>query len=513
MNIKKLIFVLLFFSAIYSQAQTKYWILFKDKKDNADANYVSETCLANRAKFNLPLHQFTDIPVTAEYIAEVKELGVKVLSKSKWLNGITGYATSAQLEEVKKLTFVKEVFAVNITIQVTSTKLDMKPALYSEPLRQMHSYVITENNLTGKGVTIGVTDAGYWGANNDPYLLHLYTDKSIKGQRDFINPERKDLIFEPATDSDHHGCWVMDRICGFNEETKAEAGFATNSGFYLSRTENGEREYRGEEDNWVAAIEWLDSLGVRLVNTSLGYSIKMDNPADNYKQQDMNGKTTVITRAAQIATDQKGMFLVVSAGNEGENTSWQIISAPADAPGVLSIGATREKNCERIGYSSIGPEFNNYLKPNVSCFSAGGTSFSAPVITGFVACLMEKAPNLNNKQLKKIVEKSANLYPYGNNYIGYGYPIADRALKLLTDSTYNFGVAATAEMKGKKATIKCEKFKTQEVVLFHKKNDFVVLSQEVVTIKKGKIKLKRRPEEVRTTISFEDEGVIEVIWR
>lgn len=513
MNINRLVLVLTFFSVSLVQAQNKYWILFKDKKDDSTSNYVSAECLANRKKFNLPVHQYTDVPVTAAYVKQVAALGVKLANQSRWLNGVTGYVTGSQIEKLKALPFVKEVFPVNTNIHVASANLDMKPAIYSDPLKQIHANVITENNLTGKGVTIGVTDAGFWGANNDVYLLHLFTDRSIKGQRDFINLDRKDLIVEPATDSDQHGRWVMERICGFDEERKKEEGFAINSNFYFARTENGEREYRGEEDNWVAAVEWLDSLGVRLVNTSLGYSTKMDNPLDNYKLHDMNGKTTVITRAADIASNQKGMFLVVSAGNEGENQNWQIISAPADAQGVLSIGATRERNCERIGYSSIGPDFLTYLKPNVSCFSLGGTSFSAPVITGFVACLMEKAPNLNNKQLKMIVEKSANLYPYGNNYIGYGYPIAERALQLLADSTHDFGVAASMEIKGKKTTIKCDKFRTDEAVLFHKKNDFVVLSQEVVTVKKGKIKLKRKPEEVRTTISFEDEGVIEVIWR
>ncbi len=513
MNIKKLVLLFTFFSVSYVQAQNKYWIIFKDKKDDPAANYVSGQCLANRAALNIPLHQLTDVPVTAAYIKAVKDRGVKVVSQSKWLNGVTSYISIDKVEELKKLSFVKEIFPVNTNFHIASTTLNMKPEAYATPLRQMHANVITENNLTGKGVVIGVTDAGYWGANNDPFLLHLFTDKSIKAQRDFINPQRNDLIVEPATDSDHHGCWVMERICGFNEEKKEEAGFAVNADFYLARTENGEREYRGEEDNWVAAIEWMDSLGVRLVNTSLGYSTKMDSPADNYKKKDMNGKTTVISRAAQIATDQKGMFLVVSAGNEGENQNWEIISAPADAQGVLSIGATRERNCERIGYSSIGPDFLPYLKPNVSCFSLGGTSFSAPIITGFVACLMEKAPGLTNKQLKRIVEKSANLYPYGNNFIGYGYPMAERALQLLSDSTYDFGKASSIEVKGKKTTIKCTQFKADEAVLFHKKNDIVVLYQETAGIKKGKIKLKRKAGETRTTVSLEDEGVIEVIWK
>jgi len=513
MGINKLVLVLALFSASYSQAQVKYWIIFKDKKDDHNINYVSERCLANRQKFNIPLRQFTDIPVTEAYIKGVKEKGIKIIFKSKWLNGITSYMTDNQAEELKKLAYVKEVFPANTTIRMASVKPNFKPERYDTPLKQMHAKVITENNLTGKGVVVGLADAGFVGANTDPLLLHLFADSSIKGQRDFINPERKDLILEPATDGDHHGCSVLERVCGFDEDKKDQTGFAVNSEFYLSRTENGEREYRGEEDNWVAAIEWLDSLGVRLVNTSLGYSTKMDDPKDNYKQLDMNGKTTVITRAAEIATDQKGMFLVVSAGNEGDNINWMIISAPADAPGVLSVGATKERNCEKIGYSSVGPEFLPYLKPNVSCYSLGGTSFSAPIITGFVACLMEKAPALTSKQLKSIIEKSGNLYPYGNNYIGYGYPIAERALQLITDSTHKFDNVSSIEVRGKKTTIKCDQFSKEEAVLFHKKDNVNVLSQETVSVYKGKIKLKQKTGETRTTLSFEDKGVIEVLWK
>jgi len=292
MSTNKLVLLFTFFSLSYSQAQDKYWIIFKDKKDDPKVNYVSPQCLANRGKFNIPLQQFTDIPVTQAYVNEVTTKGVQVITKSKWLNGVTGYMSAAKAAEMKSLPFVKEVFAVNTNIHTASVDRNFKPERYDIPLRQMHAKAITENNLTGKGVVIGVADAGFVGANNDPLLLHLFTDNSIKAQRDFINPERKDLILEPATDGDHHGCWVLERVCGFDEEKKDQTGFAVNSEFYFARTENGEREYRGEEDNWVAAIEWLDSLGVRLVNTSLGYSTKMDNPADNYKLLDMNGKTT-----------------------------------------------------------------------------------------------------------------------------------------------------------------------------------------------------------------------------
>jgi subtilisin family serine protease len=242
----------------------------------------------------------------------------------------------------------------------------------------MQGQLFGDDKISGTGVQVGVIDAGYYKASTDPFLMHIFNEGRIKAQRDFIDAQRKDLVDDAATDSDYHGRIVLDMICGYDQVKKTQTGMGVNADIYLARTENGAREYRGEEDNWVRALEWMDSMGVRLINTSLGYAIKMDDPNDNYKQEDMNGKTTTITKAAQIGVDEKGIFLVVSAGNEGDNDEWRIISAPADARGVLSVGATRDKVWDRIGYSSLGPDFLPYMKPNVSCYSPNGTSFSAP---------------------------------------------------------------------------------------------------------------------------------------
>jgi hypothetical protein len=255
----------------------------------------------------------------------------------------------------------------------------------------------------------------------------------------------------------------------------------------------------------------MDSMGVRLINTSLGYAIKMDDPNDNYKQEDMNGKTTTITKAAQIGVDEKGIFLVVSAGNEGDNDEWRIISAPADARGVLSVGATRDKVWDRIGYSSLGPDFLPYMKPNVSCYSPNGTSFSAPAVTGFVACMMQKNPALTNKELFDIIQKSSHLYPYGNNYIGYGVPLASRAKALLSNPAATFNNTIEKKVKGKKATLKLQCDANETAVLFHKKSEIVVVEQATALVKKGKLKLKRKEGVSRTTVAV-GSTIVEVFW-
>ncbi len=306
-----------------------------------------------------------------------------------------------------------------------------------------------------------------------------------------------------------HGTEVLTAISGIDNQDQMQYGLALNSKFYLARTDYSLREWRGEEDNWIAAMEWMDSLGVRLINTSLGYAKGFSDPSENYKPSQMDGKTSAITRAAQIAADRKGIMIVVSAGNEGEDKSWGIISAPADARGVLSIGATNAKLWNRIGYSSVGPEFLNYVKPNVSCFSLYGTSLSAPVITGFAACMMQVNPKLSNKEVIDLIEKSAHLYPYGNNYVGYGVPLASRALAL-AKAPYlpNHSKLITATGRT------CEVDVTTDenlVAIYRKKNSKDVLSQQTAKVQNGKISLRRQNGEHFTTIDLK-EYAVEVQW-
>jgi hypothetical protein len=261
----------------------------------------------------------------------------------------------------------------------------------------------------------------------------------------------------------------------------------------------------------MAAMEWMDSLGVRLINTSLGYAKGFSNPKESYTPEQMDGKTSVIARAAKMAVDEKGIVLVVSAGNEGDESSWRIVSTPADVDGVIAVGATNELGM-KMGYSSIGPEFLTYMKPNVSCFSLFGTSLAAPVITGFVACVMQAYPTLTNKEIRSILEKSANLYPYGNNFIGFGIPNAKRALNLAAKKSLPEIQSRIVEVAENEKQIEIPMAEGDIAVVFHKKNATHVVTQESVKVKNNFVSLKRNSPIKQTTIMTQKE-VIEVIWQ
>lgn len=512
---KRLSVTLILFYAFLSSSfsQQKYWISFTDK-DTTNYNYaqsISPASIDKRTKLGLPLRQYSDIPLKNQYVTHLIKNGVKVQHRSKWLNSVSAELNPSQVATLRLLPFISDISPINSHLQITSINEEVNPTSVHTALAQMQSSAFVDRGLSGKGVKIGVIDAGFYRAQLEKNLEHLFSEFRIMAQRDFQDPERKDIISKSVTAGDSHGKSVLEKICGYDADQRVQYGLAVNANFYLARTENGDKENRGEEDKWIEAMEWMDSLGVRLISTSLGYSQKMDDPKDNYLQEQMNGKTTKIAQAAQMAVDEKGIFLVVSAGNEG-SSAWRIIASPADCQGALTVGATREYTLDRIGYSSIGPEFLPYLKPEVACFSPNGTSFSCPSVAGFVACLMEANPTLSNKKIKELITKSSHLYPYGNNFIGYGVPQADRVLKLLENENYEFKNTIFKEVRGKKVSFKLPAGAPSSGILFHKKNETIVLKQQEINIKKRKFKIKRQANVARTTLNL-GAVVVEFVWQ
>ena len=504
------VLVLLLVSSL-SFAQTKYWIFFKDKP-LAASDWISSQTLQNRAQQGLTLRDETDWPLNAAYLQTLQSQNIQIENSSRWLNAVSARLTQPQLNELKTAHFIKEIRPLDGQFYVATTTRPAKRSMLAPVMTQVQAEVFQKAGLSGKGVVIGVIDAGFYEATRNAALKPLFDREAILNKRDYVNPAHFSQFFSASESfSDFHGTEVMTAIAGNDRTEGVQYGLATDAQFYLARTDHGLRECRGEEDNWIAAMEWMDSLGVRLINTSLGYAKGFSNPLENYEPTQMNGQTSAISKAAQIAVDKKGILLVVSAGNEGDDPTWQIISTPADAQGVLAIGATNQKLWNKIGYSSVGPEFLPYLKPNVSCFSLYGTSLSAPVITGFAACLMQANPKLTNKEISSIIEKSAHLYPYGNNYVGYGVPLASRALALVQKSDSVLIRTREIRVKGPSYALKINELGGDVFSVFHKKNATHVLAQEAVRPREGQLLFKRRSNETHTTIDLKTE-VIELIW-
>lgn len=289
-------------------------------------------------------------------------------------------------------------------------------------IKMLNGIELHKKGYKGKGMTIAVIDGGFYNADIIPDLQNV----DILGVHDFVNPGH-DNVFEEET----HGMMVLSTIA-MNQPGKM-IGTAPEASFWLLRSEDGYTEQLVEEDNWCAAIEFADSIGVDVVNTSLGYT-KFDNPADNVKYWELDGHTHMASNSASMAAS-KGMVLCQSAGNEAFYSTWKLIGVPADADNILSVGALRPDGINTY-FSSIGNSADGRIKPDVCAqgedcavmnkngelTTADGTSFSSPITCGMVACFWQAHPNLTAKQVIEAVRMRGSNVEHPDNVFGYGIP-------------------------------------------------------------------------------------------
>jgi serine protease AprX len=223
-------------------------------------------------------------------------------------------------------------------------------------------------------------------------------------------------------------------------------GTAPKAKFHLCRTEDVASEYPIEEYNWVAGLEYADSVGADVVNSSLGYT-EFNDPVYNHTFQELNGRISPASNATSLAA-RRGIIVCNSAGNDG-NGAWLHIGVPADGDSMLAVAAVNA-NRIRVGFSSVGPSADGRVKPEVAAqggsthlaYTTGnnfgpssGTSFSSPLMTGMVACLVQAHPNLTAIQIMNAIKQSASQYATPDSLLGYGIPNFCKADSILNGFT------------------------------------------------------------------------------
>ena len=445
---KKLFPLLAFLISLPLFAQEDAWVFLKDKPNSATflatpLTMLSQRALDRRIRQNIVLDT-KDVPLDVTYYSQIKNTtGITVLAKSKWLNAIHVQGTQVDINNLKlTFSFVDSIeFAnngLNAKGKVAQISSDAKNKSKFAKLNTTFNYGNSENQITmlkgdylheegftGNGMYIAVIDAGFPNVDALDAFKRLRDNNQILGGYDFVN--RSTNFYA----GHNHGTNVLSEIGGYIDGTFV--GTAPDASFYLFITEDANNEVPLEESLWVEAAERADSLGVDVINTSLGYTT-FDNANYNYTYADMDGKTAFISRGGEIGAS-RGIIFVNAAGNEG-NDPWKYMGAPADAASVFTVGAVNSSKFI-APFSSFGPTADNRVKPDVLAQGQGvyiigyisgepktsnGTSFSSPVMAGVIACFWQAFPNLTSTQIMQRIRESADRYNNPDEQYGYGIP-------------------------------------------------------------------------------------------
>lgn len=437
----KRLYVLFFLiCAVISHAQRDFVVYLKDKGTSTQMLPSPESFLTKRAILRKQAHNIpvdaSDLPLCGQYVSDIISLltpSDKVLLRSKWLNAVIVQTNETTAAEIEKLPFVLRVAPYIPNVPVYTRTQSVNHGLSRSQIEMLKGEFLHQQGFLGQGILIAVFDGGFFNANTMAVFDTLFQSGRVKLTFNFNNNSSN--IYFPGS----HGTSVLGVMASYLPGQMV--GSAPKADYILLQTEFEPTETRQEEYNWLAAAELSDSMGVDIINSSLGYNT-FDNPADNYTISQLDGHTAIVTQAA-IWAARKGILVVNSAGNEG-NTSWRKILFPADADSILAVGGVNSAR-QRVNFSSMGPTADNRIKPDVAAqafqtitvnssgnaTTANGTSFSAPLISGLAACLWQAYPHKNFFEIRNAIMQSGHQAADPDTLLGFGIPDFQLAAQLL----------------------------------------------------------------------------------
>jgi serine protease AprX len=416
------------------------WVFFRDKGGLSAseveagirdlwATYDTEALARRlRARPGQPFDR-ADLPLYKPYIEALEREGVTFRSFSKWLNAVSVTATRRQVERLSDLDFVDRVMRVSgrrggPSPMVTQEEPRREGLLedYGASFRQLEQIQVTDlhgEGYTGTGVRVAIFDTGFW-------LEHeCFSSLNLIAQHDFINDDDETANEPGDPEYQHnHGTSCLSLLAAVSPGIMM--GAAYDADYILAKTEDTSQEEPVEEDWWIEALEWADSLGARIISSSLCYK-------DWYTYEDMDGDTAPITIAADMAV-LNGIVVANAAGNSGA-AEWRYIIAPADGDSVISVGSVDSAGV-RSYWSSQGPTYDGRIKPTIMAmgedtYVAGtyatdsygrgsGTSFATPLTAGALALVIEKNPGCTPPEIIDAVMMTGTRASVPDTLYGWG---------------------------------------------------------------------------------------------
>ncbi len=430
----------------------KYWIELTDKNNSPFCTcrpweFLSARTLERRAKAGIPVEE-NDLPVNPAYLDGLKKKGAVIHNTSRWLNAATVIADSATAAGLRDLPFVRKIQYLGPDLRIRNApdrapkkRVPLAEVPQAKGKFRTWGYASRQNSLLGldllhaagyrgEGIWVAVMDGGFANADTIALFDSVALDHRLMQGHDFV--ERDGAVFESAA----HGSSVLGVMAG--NIPGWFVGGAPDATYFLLKTEDTGGEYPVEEANWIAGVEWADSMGIDLVNASLGYTQFNDTTLGHWYRE-LDGRTAIGSRGASIAAT-KGLIICNSAGNEGDGP-WHYIGAPADAPGIIAVGAV-DLDGKHAVFSSYGPTADGRIKPDLSApgapvvSTAGhdaeldlayGTSLASPMLCGAFAALWSAYPEKTAREVMDAAFASADQYDRPDNDKGYGIPDFDRA--------------------------------------------------------------------------------------
>ncbi len=435
-----------------SQTLKKYWVEFTDKNNSPyctchPGEFLSPRSIERREKSGIEIVE-NDLPVSADYLRALTDKGLQIHGVSRWLNAATVIADTPAIKTLSTLPFVRRTayLGPHLKFRNPPNRPEKQRAIvleYPNPggLEHPLGYATLQNSMLqvpplyaaghrGRGIWIAVMDGGFTNADTIPLFDSVALQGRLHPGWDFV--ERDGGLYEGAA----HGTSVLSVMAA--NLPGYFVGTAPDATYFLLKTEDTGGEYPIEEANWIAGAEWADSVGIDIINASLGYTSFNDTTL-SHRYADLNGHTAIGSRGAAIAAT-KGMIICNSAGNEGDGP-WHYIGVPADAEGIIAVGALTGEGAH-ASFSSYGPTPDGRIKPDLSAPGedlvvagnigtdlgiSSGTSLASPLLAGAIAAFWSAFPEKNRDEILAAVFASADQHLQPDNARGWGLPDLTKA--------------------------------------------------------------------------------------